>query len=83
MKKKKYHIVIVTVLISFIIIYFVPIPTNKMCGESPICWYKFGVYSYEYDAESGGNTYLGGNIYIYQKIGGIQEYFGIKKIICQ
>ncbi|WP_374461635.1 hypothetical protein [Chryseobacterium taeanense] len=80
--KKKYFILIVSIIIFFVIAYFIPIPTNTMCGESPLCWYKFGVYCYEYDAESGGNTHLGGNIHIYSKVGGFTEYLGLKDIDC-
>lgn len=69
-------------LVVIITLYFIPIPTKKMCGESPLCWYKYGVYNYEYDAESGGNTYLGGNIHLYQKVGGVQEFFMFKKVHC-
>lgn len=80
--KKKYIISSIIVLILFLVAFFVPIPTNIMCRESPICWYRFGVYRYEYNAESGGNTSFGGNIYLYQKIGGIQEYLGLKEVEC-
>lgn len=45
-----------------------------------MCWYRFGVYNYEYDDETGGNIDFGGSIYLGRKIGGIQEYFLLKKI---
>lgn len=81
--KKKYYIITILSVCLIVIIYFIPIPTNKMCGESPICWYKFGVYNYEYNAESGGNTILGGNIFIHRKLGGFWEYLGFKKVNCE
>lgn len=76
MRNKKYYtIAFAFIIICCVIMYFIPIPTHEMCGESPLCWYKFSVYNYEYDAESGGNTYFGGNIYI-SKSWGILGVYG-------
>ena len=71
-------------LINFILLILLlchfPIMTNKMHGESPLCWYRFAVYVCEYDSETSGNTTLGGDIFLYYKVGVVAEYFLLQKI---
>jgi len=75
MKRKNILVISIAFSILFLMMYFIPIPTEKMCGESPVCWCRFGVYNYEYNDETGGNTYFGGNLSLSTKIGGVLEYF--------
>lgn len=80
---KKTMLVVIS-CIGFLVLglfwYFFPIMTDRRYGESPLCWYKFGVYACEYNSESGGNTFLGGSIHIYFRVGGVAEYLLLKDI---
>ena len=82
MKKIILKIVLCLIFLSSgILLYFFPIMTEKMYSDLvPLCWYKFAVYACEYNAESGGNTALGGNIHITFQVGGMAEYFLLRDI---
>ncbi len=70
----------VTFVLFGVGLYFFPIMTNKMHGDSPLCWYRLAVYVCEYDAETSGNTILGGDIFLYYKVGDLAEYFLLRDI---
>jgi hypothetical protein len=84
MKSNKYKmsVLVIVILAILIVIYFYPFKlANQYCGESPLCKVKFGVYVYSDDAET-GERYFGKNMQIGEKVGGILEYLGLKKIDC-
>ena len=85
MKTKKVRLikslVIILSFISVTVLYYYPFETDKQCGESSLCWVKFGVYTYDYNSED-SRTYFGKDIQFGEKVGGIYEYFGLKEIIC-
>lgn len=84
MKKTTKKIFIIFLLLSIFVIYFVPftnVSYNKE-GEFQYCRYRLAVYEfsfYESDVSPHSDTYIG-KIIFKKKIGGILEYFGVKKI---
>jgi hypothetical protein len=85
MKNKKLRLlkllVVFLSLVALIIIYYYPFETDKKCGESSLCWVKFGVYTYDYNSEAGA-SYFGKDIQFGEKVGGVYEYLGLKEISC-
>ena len=81
-KRIKWGVISLINFILFIMLLFhFPIMMNKMYSDLvPLCWYKFPVYACEYNDESGGNTALGGSIYITFQVGGMAEYFLLRDI---
>lgn len=85
MKKKLKNLLLGLTFLIVICIYFYPFKIDKHCGEFDACKVKFGVYICDVTTEAGKgeNTgYLGTNLRLYKKIGGIAEYFGLKEIKC-
>ena len=74
-------VVLVLSVIAIVILYYYPFETDQQCGESSLCCVKFGVYTYDYNSED-GRTYFGKDIQFGEKVGGVYEYFGLRKIDC-
>ena len=88
MNKKTKVIILLLSIIAFGVIWFIPFTNanqNKE-GEYQYCRYRFAVYEfYRIESEGEGynpsdsDTYFG-SIILQKKIGGLLEYFGLKKI---
>ena len=86
MKKKIILIITFIVLLNFIILWFVPLTNVSHNAEGKFQYfrYRFAVYEFKYiesegEGENISDTYFG-NIKFEKKIGGILEYFRLKKI---
>ncbi len=85
METKKFRLVklliFILLFVAMLTLYYYPFETDRQCGESSLCWVKFGVYTYDYNSED-GRTYFGRDIQFGEKVGGVFEYFGLKEIDC-
>lgn len=50
-------VIFILSFVSIIVLYYYPFKTDKQCGESSLCWVKFGVYTYDYNSED-SRTYF-------------------------
>jgi hypothetical protein len=76
-----------TLIIVFSFIWFVPIYVGQI-GESPVCRFRFKIYTFESDDYGGYGTFNDlffkvrpneyGTMYFIAEEGGWQEYFGLK-----
>lgn len=83
MKRKTIRVsVIILTFILFLIGYYYPFEIEEQyCGHFSLCKVKFGVYIYDYDSEV-GNLYFWTDIQFGEKVGGLPEYLGLKKVKC-